>query len=283
MSITKLKKKENIRGITLIALVITIIVLLILAGVSIATLTGDNGILTKANDAKTDTTRAKAEEEIKLAVMASYNEDGKFEVNTFKEEIKKINATIVSEDENTIVVKKDEYTATIDIKTGNIISFESGEVDNKEILYLVESGVINEKIIGSWQAIPYYDREAGIITQGDGYIEYKGNDENTIYKMATLNSVNWKEYSGIRLEGTVYQILSGYEQYGAVTVGIAKGKLNYTDNWNSLNGLYLKHENPKLNEKFSVDCVLENYVENTFPFFGIHRCNIHIYNMYLYK
>ena len=39
------KTKEN-KGITLIALVITIIVLLILAGVSIATLTGNNGILT---------------------------------------------------------------------------------------------------------------------------------------------------------------------------------------------------------------------------------------------
>ena len=39
------RKKE--RGITLIALVITIIVLLILAGVSIAMLTGNNGILTR--------------------------------------------------------------------------------------------------------------------------------------------------------------------------------------------------------------------------------------------
>ena len=37
------KKFFNQRGITLIALVITIIVLLILAGVTIATLTGDNG------------------------------------------------------------------------------------------------------------------------------------------------------------------------------------------------------------------------------------------------
>ena len=43
-------KREN--GITLIALVITIIVLLILAGVTIITLTGDNGILQKAGDAK---------------------------------------------------------------------------------------------------------------------------------------------------------------------------------------------------------------------------------------
>ena len=38
-------KSTRQKGITLIALVITIIVLLILAGVSIATLTGENGIL----------------------------------------------------------------------------------------------------------------------------------------------------------------------------------------------------------------------------------------------
>ena len=47
----KLKKQKN-KGITLIALVITIIVLLILAGVTIAALSGDNGILTKAKEAK---------------------------------------------------------------------------------------------------------------------------------------------------------------------------------------------------------------------------------------
>ena len=48
----RIKKVEKNKGITLIALVITIIVLLILAGVTIATLTGDNGILTKASQAK---------------------------------------------------------------------------------------------------------------------------------------------------------------------------------------------------------------------------------------
>ena len=46
--------KEN-KGITLIALVITIIVLLILAAVSIATLTGENGILSQAGRASEQT------------------------------------------------------------------------------------------------------------------------------------------------------------------------------------------------------------------------------------
>ena len=56
------RMQKNSKGITLIALVITIIVLLILAGVVIATLTGDNGILTKAGDAKEETRGASVEE-----------------------------------------------------------------------------------------------------------------------------------------------------------------------------------------------------------------------------
>ncbi len=63
---------RNQRGITLIALVITIIVLLILAGVSIAMLTGDNGILTKSNEAKANTLKAEAADKINLAINAEY-------------------------------------------------------------------------------------------------------------------------------------------------------------------------------------------------------------------
>ena len=59
------------KGITLIALVITIIVLLILAGVSIAMLTGgQNGILTQASNASTATLRGEIEEAIKLGVSS---------------------------------------------------------------------------------------------------------------------------------------------------------------------------------------------------------------------
>ena len=66
----KLNLKER-KGITLIALVITIIVLLILAGVSIAMLTGQNGILTQAQNAKTTNENKSAEEKVKLAIMAA--------------------------------------------------------------------------------------------------------------------------------------------------------------------------------------------------------------------
>ena len=67
----------NNSGITLIALVITIIVLLILAGVSIATLTGNNGILTQANNAKEKTEEAEDIEKIRLAISeAQMGENG---------------------------------------------------------------------------------------------------------------------------------------------------------------------------------------------------------------
>ena len=73
----KLKEQTRNRGITLIALVITIIVLLILAGVSIAMLTGQNGILTQANNAKIEQSHGSVREGIALA----YNEY-QIEINT---------------------------------------------------------------------------------------------------------------------------------------------------------------------------------------------------------
>ena len=62
-------KRQKTNGITLIALVITIIVLLILAGVSIAMLTGENGILTQAQKAKNETENAARQEEMDLAEL----------------------------------------------------------------------------------------------------------------------------------------------------------------------------------------------------------------------
>ncbi len=58
-----MRKFRKNHGITLIALVVTIIVLLILAGVTIATLTGNNGILTRAEEAKNKTEEAQKDEE----------------------------------------------------------------------------------------------------------------------------------------------------------------------------------------------------------------------------
>ena len=86
-------KQENFKGITLIALVITIIVLLILAGVSISMLTGDNGILSQATNAREQTEKASELEGIQLAVLGSETKNNGYldilDETTFKKELEK--------------------------------------------------------------------------------------------------------------------------------------------------------------------------------------------------
>ena len=59
--------KEN-KGITLVALVITIIVLLILAGVSISLVVGDNGVLTQSQTASKNTTKSQIKEDVETSL-----------------------------------------------------------------------------------------------------------------------------------------------------------------------------------------------------------------------
>lgn len=66
----KTNELKNAKAITLIALIVSIIVLLILAGVSIAVLTGENGILNRANSAKQTHEEKTEEEKLKLGVLA---------------------------------------------------------------------------------------------------------------------------------------------------------------------------------------------------------------------
>lgn len=85
-----MKKSRKNNGITLIALVITIIVLLILAGISIAMLTGDNGILKKATTAKKTTKQTSAEEKVKIAVYGSYDISGNINIDELNSNLENV-------------------------------------------------------------------------------------------------------------------------------------------------------------------------------------------------
>ena len=111
----KLKIFDKNKGITLIALVITIIVLLILAGVSIATLTGPNGLLTRVNDAKTETGKAGAKEKVQMEVAASYDNSGNLDkdmLNKNLENVEGITGIPIESFPSKVVV--DGYELTID-------------------------------------------------------------------------------------------------------------------------------------------------------------------------
>ena len=123
----KLKEQLKInKGITLIALVITIIVLLILAGVTIATLTGENGILTRVQSTKTQNEKKTIEEQIHLALQSSrINEGLVIDKDILEQELTNngIEITKSENDELPWTVKKDGYVYTIS---------ENGEVKEKE-------------------------------------------------------------------------------------------------------------------------------------------------------
>ena len=133
---TEKKLRFNQKGITLIALVITIIVLLILAGVSIATLTGQNGILTRAQDSKTQTGIAEEKEAIQLAYAGAVAEKrgtGDITADDLNREFgtNGTNATAVDNGDGTITVTFDppsNRVYTID-SNGNI-EISDGNEDN---------------------------------------------------------------------------------------------------------------------------------------------------------
>ena len=94
-------KKKNARGITLIALVITIIVLLILAGITINALSGENGIITKSKEAKIKTEKSRTIEKINLAILTAMTKgDGDIYNATLREELEKEGLTVKTEGNN---------------------------------------------------------------------------------------------------------------------------------------------------------------------------------------
>ena len=118
----------NRKGITLIALVITILVLLILATISITALTGKNAILTKSKTAKMLTENADAEEQVKIAVWGSFNENGLLDINKLNIQLSKIDGCIInSTDFPVIVTIHNKYTFIID-NIGTITSQEENSV-----------------------------------------------------------------------------------------------------------------------------------------------------------
>jgi len=122
--------KEAQKGITLIALVITIIVLLILAGVSIAMLTGQKGILTQANNAKNETELASAKEKVELAVIGAISQtrDGTLKVGNLRTELANYGGTVEG-DTFPVTATVDGKSFTVDAN-GNVTSAGSSTEPN---------------------------------------------------------------------------------------------------------------------------------------------------------
>ena len=129
------KDKRKTSGITLIALVVTIVVLLILAAVSISMLGGENGIITQAIEAKDKTDIADEKERVQLAAVAAAGKDGWGEIteDNLAEELTKnigerdTDYTLTKERESFLVTYTDSNRSYLVDANGNI-----GEVVKRE-------------------------------------------------------------------------------------------------------------------------------------------------------
>ena len=220
-----MKKIYESRGITLIALVITIIVLLILAGVTIAALSGPNGILSNANKAREQTTESGAREKINIAVAGSYDNTGSFDSEKFKEEIQNMGGTILAEDDSTITVEMDGYEAVVDKETGEIISFEKSGGVRPELeykLYQTDGTEITDgKVYDEMIVTIKVTNEEEIDTINS--IILKDSDGTEITKEATITgdgNASFKVTKGKTYTAEVKGTTEGIEKTGTITIVI---------------------------------------------------------------
>ena len=190
----KFKLKEN-KGITLIALVITIIVLLILAGVSIAMLTGENGILSQAAKAKEETEKAQANEALILDEYNKFlnNAVGGTGSTTPPEEPEEPEEGITAGD---IADNKDEIGKDVTGYTANGVSswkiFYAGTMpgESEPHIYLISSDYIPYDVIpnstaGNKPTQGSYDRAAYFSSILD---DYEGSASVTEGRIKGLNN-----------------------------------------------------------------------------------------------
>ena len=196
------KKLKTAQGITLIALVITVIVLLILAGVTIAALSGPNGILSNANKAKEQTAESGAREKINIAVSGSYNTTGIFDSEKFKEEIQNMGGTILAEDDSTITVEIDGYEAVVDKETGEIISIE-------------KSGGVRPQLEGK-----LYQTNGSEIQEGQTYDELQVKVTVTnVSDIDTIDSIILKNKNGEEQEKLEENLTNGEASFKITSNG----------------------------------------------------------------
>ena len=122
---------KNIKGITIISLIITIIVLLILVGVSVTILTGENGVITQANRARIATEKKAALEEIQLEVAGSIDEQKRFNPNLLKSKLEtSLKAEVSDKGKGILKIKYKGYNFRVDAN-GKVE--ELGDVDYSKL------------------------------------------------------------------------------------------------------------------------------------------------------
>ena len=217
------------KGITLIALVITIIVLLILAGVTISMIVGDNGILTRTDSAAENTRGGKVEEAKVLwqneKKLAKYDEDPNIKVETQDELLERlVKEGSLTEKEKKEIEEKGQVT--IGNKT---IVFEKDNSNNNLYTVIYTDGVKGDIVfpeqcyeeLKEGDATPAF---VGTPNRKNEILADDADDDGNIYYVAVWqkddNLYQVKYTDG--LDGAVF----GDETHGSLRYGQTTPKCN---------------------------------------------------------
>lgn len=248
MKIETQKRKSN-KGITLIALVITIIILLILASVTIAAISGNNGILTNAAKAKVETRAATIEERINLwkteKVADEYLEENQVQsseqlLDSLEEEglITEEEKTQLKENGHIVIGDKDiSISEGLTEKSYTITNSKDEVIFNKIItegdIAIEKPGFENYKIEGISDNKEGEFKDTGSINGKSGNLEIVGNINDATFKYNLTNFMQGDEtfYCRIDIDGEKYYKEIKVKQGDIVTYEEDFAGITYDGNW----------------------------------------------------
>ena len=210
---------KNKKGITLIALVVTIVVLLILAGVTISLLLDENGIIAKSKDARIETRASQVEDEV--GMWKQHNFINK-ESNQAQESADTMLASLISrklltEDE----IDRNQELITIKKKDGTIIkeiSYSSVTINISKFPATEKSGVVELTATATGTIIPNIDMSNGneelnnfvnSLSEGqkkeiirNGYIKFVNKQDPSANCTTFQDALDWTKKQGAISEAT---------------------------------------------------------------------------------
>ena len=224
----KIKEMRN-KGITLIALAITIIVLLILASITIGAISGDNGILNNAGKAKEDTEISQEKEIIQTAAVQSMgnNKRGNLERDEFEKELNKqskqtgtIEVSDIGEEFEVFFTESERYYE-VD-KDGNVTQIITEENTAETPIYWEKTTKTDEEWY-SYADISNGNEEVKVnepkLRGAMTPIKYVGEDAESQTGSKWANAITQDGSMWVWIPRYAYKITSGYHEAGTDTTG----------------------------------------------------------------
>ena len=231
-----MKKMKEKNGITLVALIVTIVILLILAGISILTLT-NQGLFGNAKQAESKSKMAEARELIVFTLNEWHMDNaskGTAIDNFFNQKVvdNEIDAFEAGDDEGTYNIYKNGYVLTVDLK-GNIVEEiqKSGPRPKTENVKITTTDgttvVADNSVKGGTKLTINFDSsiEGGTIKSITPAVPYTTNGTEIEVKFTVVGTVNGTEYK----KNFKVNLEKKYKQYGRIVDEVNKGTIKIGD------------------------------------------------------